>query len=273
MRIPKRIIHIYSVPEGRPEELPLVSRAALANARLLHPGFELVLFNRSRIEAFINDEFPEFRAVFQSIRLPIQRFDFFRYLAVFRLGGFYLDLDVFLAEALDPLLEFECVFPFEELTVSAHLRQRHGMDWELANYGFGAAPGAPFLRAVIDNCVRGFHEPAWAEQMMKGIPRPFRTQFRVPMTTGPGLVSRTFAEQPQLQAGVTVLFPPDVCDEKNWQRFGRFGVHLMQASWRRRDGFLRSRLARIWESRKRAALLQASRALGPTRTGPWSCYP
>ena len=271
--IPKRIIHIYCAPEGQPEALPLACRAAMANAKLLHPDFEHVLFDRARMAAFLESEFPQYRAVIGRFPHPIQRFDFFRYLAVYRLGGFYFDLDVFLARSLEPLLGLGCVFPFEELTISQFLRDEYGMDWEIANYGFGAAPGDPFVGAVIGNCVRGLEEPQWALQMMRGIPRWFRGQFFVPMTTGPGMVSRTLAERPELRRNVAVLFPADVSNESTWHRFGDFGVHLMQAMWRKRDSFIRSRLARFWESRRRASLLRKSRELGPRREGDWRRYP
>lgn len=267
--IPRRIIHVYSAPPGKPAELPLAARAAVAGAQALHPDFEHVLFGRAEMAAFLAREFPQYQDVFAAFPLPIQRFDFFRYLAVYRLGGFYLDLDVYLARSLEPLLACDCVFSFEELTINPFLWREHGLDWELANYAFGAAPGDPFLAAIITNCVRSLHEPRWAARMMQGIPRYFRSQFHAPLSTGPGLVSRTFAEHPELQPGVTVLSPPDVCRERDWHGFGDFGAHLMQASWRKRDGFLRSRLTRLWENRQRAAGMKRSRALGPVRSGPW----
>jgi inositol phosphorylceramide mannosyltransferase catalytic subunit len=271
-KIPRRIIHIYCAPEGCREELPLFNRCALQNVKLLHPHFEHLIFDRTGIQDFLLKEYPEFRQVMDAFPHPIQRFDFFRYLAVYRLGGFYFDLDVFLARRLDPLLEMECVFPFEELTISDYLRRDHHFDWELANYGFGAAPGNQFLGKVIENCVRSLRDRQWASQPMQGIPRPFRGSFLVPMMTGPGMVSRTFAENPALHKTVTVLFPMDVCDENTWQRFGEFGVHLMQASWRKRNGFVLSRVARLWENCKRRKLLQESRALGPIRSGDWRSW-
>src|SRR4249919_2954957 len=108
-KIPKRIIHIYCAPEGQPDKLPLVCQASLASVKLLHPDFEFMLFNEERMNAFMEEEFPEYRQTISSFPLPIQRFDFFRYLAVYRLGGFYFDLDIFLARDLSPLLEEECV--------------------------------------------------------------------------------------------------------------------------------------------------------------------
>lgn len=267
--IPKRIIHIYCAPAGASAELPLACRAAVVNARLLHPGFEHIVFDRPRMEALVRAAFPEYEKAFFSFPLPIQQFDLFRYLAIYKLGGFYFDLDLFLAQSVESLLDHECVFPFEELTLSGLLRDRYKMDWEAANYGFGAGPGNPFLKAIIENCVRGLRDPAWSAEMMRGIPRWFRGQFVVPTMTGPGVVSRTLAENPALAAGVSVLFPRDVCDETGWQKFGEFGVHMMRASWRKRDGFIRGRLSRFWENRRRKHLLKKSSAFGPTRSGAW----
>jgi len=260
-RIPARIIQT-----GKHRDLPLVAQAAVANLKCLNPGFEYVFFDDADVVAFIRQEFPQYQALFESFPFRIQKYDFFRYLAVFRLGGFYFDTDVFLARGLHELLTHRCVFSFEELTINRHLRRNHGMDWEIGNYAFGAAAEHPFMQAVIDNCVRSQREPAWVQPMMQGIPRPFRTDFEVLNSTGPGMLSRTLAENPQLAADVTVLFPPDVCDSGTWHQFGDFGVHLMEGSWRSRGGYLRRRLGNLWEAWTLRRALKASRHLGATRS-------
>lgn len=267
--IPRRIVHVYGAPPGAPDELPLAAQTAVANARLLHPDFEHVLFDRQAISDLLRDSFPEYLDVFMAFEQPIQRFDFFRYLAIYRFGGFYLDLDVYLAHSLEPLLQHDCVFPFEELTIYDHMRHGHGVDWDVANYAFGAAPGHPFIRAVIENCVRGVRDPRWRNEMLRSIPRWARQPYVAPASTGPGLVSRTLAERPDLAPGVTVLFPRDVCCQNGWHTFGEFGVHLMQGSWRRRSGFVRDRLTRWWERRAIARAVSFGQALGPERMGPW----
>lgn len=261
--IPPRLIQT-----GKTRDLSLVEQAALAGLTALNPGWEHVYFADPDVEAFIDREFPQYRSVFDGFRYPIQKFDFFRYLAVYRLGGFYFDLDVFFARGLADLTRASCVFPFEELTISHHLRRSHGMDWEIGNYAFGAAAGHPFLAAVIENCVRAQLDPDWVAPMMAGIPSIFRRDFEVLNTTGPGLISRTLAERSDLAREVTVLFPDDVCDSRHWHQFGHYGVHLMAASWRTRGGFLRRRLARFWENRTRREQFKASQRLGKSRSLP-----
>jgi len=215
-RIPKRIIQT-----GKSLDLPLLSKAAVANVRLLNPDFEYLFFDDLQVKEFIDSHFPEYRHEFHSFRYPIQRYDFFRYLAVYHYGGFYFDLDVFLATGLTDLLDFGCVFPFEELSLNKFLRGQYGMDWEIGNYAFGAAAGHPFILAVIENCIRAKKDPSWAQTMMRSIPRMFRGYFYVFNTTGPGLVSRTLAEYPDASKEVKVLFPENVCDSTKWSRVGR----------------------------------------------------
>lgn len=257
--IPRRIIQT-----AKRRTLSLKQQAMTANVKLLHPDYDYCFFDDSDVEAFVSREFPQYRRVFDAYPSNIQRFDFFRYLAVYRLGGFYFDLDVILARELGPLLETGCVFPFEGLTFSRLLR-RLGMDWELGNYAFGASAGHPFLAGVIDNCVKAQHDPAWVASMMAGVPPLSRAEHRVLYTTGPGLLSRTLAEHPAFATQMTVLFPEDVCDAGSWNVFGGFGVHLMEGTWRPGVSVFRRRLAQKWEARVMDAILRESRRHGTTR--------
>src|SRR5262245_9854401 len=122
-KIPRRIIQT-----GKSTDLPLLAKAAATSLRLLNPDFEYLFFDNSQVEEFIDAEFPQFRPVFDSFPVRIQRYDLFRYLAVYRFGGFYFDTDVLLASSLENLLQFGCVFPFEHLSISSFLCEEYGMD-------------------------------------------------------------------------------------------------------------------------------------------------
>jgi hypothetical protein len=258
--IPKRLIQT-----AKNADHSLRARAMIGALKNLHSDYEYMFFDNRDVEAFVDREFPQYRQVFDSFQFPIQRYDFFRYLAVYRHGGFYFDLDVLLASSLSPLLECGCVFPFEGLTISHFLRNQFKMDWEIGNYAFGAAPGHPFLKAVIENCVGAQADPDWVKPMLRGAPLILRSEYVVLNTTGPGLLSRTLAENPELAKTVTVLFPEDVCDEKCWNCFGHFGVHLMEGSWRTKGRRIRTRLAQKWEYWESRRLLKESRKLGKIR--------
>lgn len=262
--IPRRIIQT-----GKTRQLASLARASSRTLQLLHPDWDYLYFDDNDVQCFISMEFPQYRAVFESFPHRIQRYDFFRYLVVLRFGGFYFDLDVLLSEPLTELLSRRCVFPFEELTLNRYLRDDCDLDWEIGNYAFGAAPGDPFIAAVVENCVRAQRDPAWADALRHGIPAPFRARFEVLNTTGPALVTRTLAERRAAGgADVTILFPTDVCDARQWHAFGRFGTHLMEATWRDRGSFLARKAALFWENRERRRTLEARRHLGRTRALP-----
>jgi len=260
-RIPKRLVQT-----GRAVPRRGLHKAAVTNLRLLNRDFDYWFFDDAAVAAFVNGECPEYRKTFDAYQVPIQKYDFFRYLAIYKYGGFYFDLDVLTERSLEPLVEADCVFPFEGLTFSRLLRDRYDMDWQIGNYAFGAVAGHPFLKAVIDNCVRAQNDPDWVAPMMKGVPRLSRTDFLVLNTTGPGLLSRTLAENSSLARTVTILLPDDVCDSQNWNRFGDVGVHLMDGTWRRRSGCVRSRLANYCEAAAMNRIVRESRSRGKTRT-------
>ncbi len=260
-KIPRRIIQT-----AKSADLPLLAKAAATNLRLLNPDFEYLFFDDAQIEQFIDTEFPEYRPAFDSFSVPIQRYDFFRYLAVYHFGGFYFDTDVLLASGLEDLLDFGCVFPFEHMSLHSFLCKEYGMDWEIGNYAFGAAARHPFLEAIIKNCIRAQQHPEWAEEMMKPIPPMFRSEYFVLDTTGPGLVSRTLAEYPRACDQVKVLFPEDVCDPNSWFRFGDYGVHLQVGTWRKRESLLRRVLHRHWQAATRKTLLKESLKRGAKRS-------
>jgi hypothetical protein len=259
--IPRRIIQT-----GKTKVLSPLMQASVANLKLLHPEWEYLYFDDEDIMVFVGTEFPEYEAVMAGFPNAIQRIDFFRYLAVYRLGGFYFDLDVFLSKSLLPLLDAACVFPFEELTLNRYLSHQCDIDWEIGNYAFGAEAGHPFLGAVIENCVRAQQEPAWLKPMREGIPLLFRSEFEVLNSTGPGLLTRTLAERAVTAADMTILFPPDVCDPAQWHLFGDYGVHMMDGSWRSQASPFHRRILCWWESRARSRTLPGSRRLGAKRS-------
>jgi inositol phosphorylceramide mannosyltransferase catalytic subunit len=262
MTIPKLIIQT-----GKSRDLPMVARASAASIQALNPEFEYLFFDDAAVERFVDTHFSEYRPLFDSFPYRIQKYDFFRYLAVYHHGGFYFDLDIFLARRLHDLCEnHSCVLPFEELSIHGFLSDNYGMDWEVGNYAFGAAAGHPFLRAVIDNCVRAQREPHWPAAMWMRFPRLFREEFYVLDTTGPGLVSRTLAEFSGAHSEVHVLFPPDVCDERHWHHFGDYGVHMQEGSWRAGKSLWRRKLGSLWEGRLRQGCMEAARRRGPIRT-------
>jgi inositol phosphorylceramide mannosyltransferase catalytic subunit len=249
-----------------PAKLPPILQAASLSVRLLHPHFEYRFYDDAMVESFLAEHFPQYQDDCLSFRFRIQKYDFFRYLAIYKFGGFYLDLDVFLVRDLTPLLVSKCVFPFEELTENRYFWKQFRMDWQIGNYAFGAEPGHPFLAALIENCLRAKRVPGWVKPMMLRIPPTLKDHWYIFNTTGPGMLSRTLAENSQLADCIDILFPDDVCDPSTWHKFGEFGVHSMQGSWRSSLGVVGRLLTRRWRHWNLRRILAEGRDRGKERS-------
>jgi hypothetical protein len=188
--IPKLILQTW-----RTSSLPPKFHAAARRVRQLHPDFAYVLFTDEDIVSFVRERCPSWRALFESLaHAPIQRVDLFRYLATYHYGGFYLDLDVHLAQPLHVLLGHRAVFPFERLvegTAHASLRTSTSSSTLVGQYAFGACAGHPFLLAILRSVAKAHTDPAWARVP---VAPPDGDDKTVLYTTGPALVTRAFFE-------------------------------------------------------------------------------
>lgn len=240
-KIPRRIIQT-----GKSLNLDMMEKVSSANVKLINPDFEYLYFTDKDVRDFVGRQFPQYKKMFNSFRFNIQKYDFFRYLAIYHFGGFYFDLDMLLCENLSSLLDHSCVFPFERIGINQYLPKTFNMRWDIGNYAFGAVPGHPFIGAIINNCEKAQGEPDWSQKMLKSIPWIFRKDAYVLCTTGPGLVTRTFAENKDLQSSVTILMPGSIHNRENWNRFGKYGIHVMLSSWRKRRNPFFNLIWRYW---------------------------
>ena len=228
MSIPRRLIQT-----GKSSELKPTARAAVANLTLLHPDWDYLFFDDAAVSRFVTSEFPQYEPIFNGFRHPIQKFDFFRYLAVFRLGGFYFDLDVFLSESVS----IRCAttiasFPSRELTLNRFLRRRHAMDSGRSVTVLLAPRQATAFSKQSSRVRSSQRDATWRAQMVNGIAGGLRSEFYVFNTTGPGLLCRTLAENREAAQEVKVLFPADVCDSETWHQLGAMAF----ISWTVRGG-------------------------------------
>ena len=247
--IPKRIIQT-----GKSRQLSQIEKATTHNIRSLNPDFEYVYFDNDEVNDFVEQTFPEYKKIFHGFKYNIQKYDFFRYLAVYHHGGFYFDLDVLLSESVSDLTMFDCVFPFEQVSFSTYFMRHYKLPWDIGNYAFGATAKNSFIKKVIESVCLAQENPEWASPIIKSIPPFYYPDSIVLCTTGPLLVTRVYAEHPELHESIKVLMPDDICDRKNWNKFGRYGIHLISASWRKPKTYIRKKirtqLTDFWVSRQ-----------------------
>ena len=83
-----------------------------------NPDYEYLFFDDEGIESFLKTEYPHYYETYKKLPIKIQKIDFFRYIAVYHFGGFYLDLDMFCLKSFDELLQYEIIFPVDDIVPS-----------------------------------------------------------------------------------------------------------------------------------------------------------
>jgi hypothetical protein len=157
--IPKIIHQTY--PNAH-QNLPSILEENIRRIMGLNPGWEHRLYDDSEIAEFIGSAYGQ-RVLDYYNRIDEKygaaRADLFRYLLIYKHGGVYLDIKASLEKPLDSVLLADDVYllsrwrnqkgeQFEGWGI--HSRLRHHGHQEFQQWHIIAAPGHPFLRAVIE---------------------------------------------------------------------------------------------------------------------------
>ena len=157
-------------------DLPAALRANVEELRRLNPDWDHRLYDDAMIETFIAEEYGDgILAAYRRIdpRYGAARADLFRYLLVYRVGGVYLDIKSSFAGPISGVIKGDESFIVSRWSNGKGERyEGYGLKPEVAQYPGGelqqwhviAAPGHPFLRAVLLAILRGIdsYRP-WAD--------------------------------------------------------------------------------------------------------------
>ena len=97
--IPK-VIHV----SWKNNSLPKCAKAYLATWRAHHPSWRIALWTDGLMRDFVKSEFPDWLGRYDGFPNPVNRADLWRYVAMFAIGGVYLDLDFESLRPMDELL-------------------------------------------------------------------------------------------------------------------------------------------------------------------------
>ena len=206
--IPKIIIQTWKTVD-----LPIKSVSLVNKLQELHTEYDYKFFTDADIIDFFEKNYPHFLNTFNSFEENIQKFDFFRYVAVYHYGGFYFDLDMDFKQNLDDLCQYDCVFPIEISKLpETHLKA----GFQIGQYAFGASKGNDFLWSIITNIVD-----------KKNRELKMHRQLKVYFTTGPCLVTQLYYEYENKS---TIHLINDKMKRRNF--FGHYAEHKLFGSWK-----------------------------------------
>lgn len=159
--IPKILHQTYFSATDEPAILPPEILQNIERIKALNPNWEHRLYGRDEITRFIGEHYgARILEYFERIdpAYGAARADFFRYLLMYRCGGVYLDVKSTITGALDDFLHADDTFilsqwknqPQEEFAGwGLHYEVKEIEGGEFQQWHIIAAPGHPFLRAVI----------------------------------------------------------------------------------------------------------------------------
>lgn len=215
--IPKRLLLTHVSRNSLEPKL----RYCLQRMKEMHPDWEFVFFSDGDCRDFVKQKAPEFAELYDWYPRAVMRADLFRLLAVYRLGGFYLDTDFLVESPMDPLVGNSAVFTIEERLEGSFLRSRFPPwmsrfvgKWSIANYAFAAEEGHPFLRAILDQVIS-----RTADFHVEDV-----TNLDILHSTGPDALTVAYYQDHERWQDVTIL-NAEGC------RFGEHGQHLVHSIW------------------------------------------
>jgi hypothetical protein len=176
-----RIIH-QTYPDAH-RNLPSIIEQNVRKITALNPGWEHRLYDDNDIARFIESNYgPRVLDYYNRLneKYGAARADLFRYLLMYRHGGVYLDIKASLDRPLDSVLLPQDVYllsrwrnrkgeQFEGWGIHSRLRQIGRQEFQ--QWHIIAAPGHPFLKAVIETVLRNIdsYSPAWDDTGRNGV--------------------------------------------------------------------------------------------------------
>jgi mannosyltransferase OCH1-like enzyme len=150
--IPKIIIQTWKT-----KIIPNKYKNDINSIKKFNSDFQFLFFSDEDIDFFINKNYPQYYDTYNKLPIKIQKIDFFRYIAIYHYGGFYLDLDMTGFYPLKDILKYDCVFPIEQKISKTKCNMKRfknfcdkNVNIILGQYAFGAKPNNKFIKTLID---------------------------------------------------------------------------------------------------------------------------
>lgn len=218
--IEKNIIQTW-----KSNDIPTKYDNLINSIKKYNPDYNYMFFTDEDIKVFLKEKYHHYYETYLKLPLKIQRIDFFRYIAVYHYGGFYLDLDVLCLKSFDDLLQYECIFPVDEMISEQMCKNKrykyfckNNTKILLGQYAFAAISNNTFIKTLVDNIHNNID--IIVESYKK---RNFENY--VYMTTGPDYVTKEYIKYKDKQ-NIHIL------QNGKRQYFGDYAKHEYFGSWK-----------------------------------------
>jgi len=218
-QIPKIIIQTWKSQTVPQRYIPLIDSVKTNN-----PDYQYLFFTDDDIINFFKLYYPQYLNTYLNLPIIIQRIDFFRYVAVYHYGGFYLDLDMSVIKNFDTLLNYSCIFPVDEYLDTRFCKYERYKDFcenkqgfLLGQYAFAASPKHPFIKSLIDKINTNLNK------YIKYV--DFNSQDYIYKSTGPDFVTNAYMNYNNKNS-IKIL------DVGRRQYFGDFAKHNYFGTWK-----------------------------------------
>lgn len=220
--IPKIIIQTW-----KDDKIPDKYKNDIESVRKYNPDYKYLFFTDDDIETFLKNFYPIYYLTYLKLPILIQKIDFFRYVAIYHYGGFYLDLDMTCLYPLDDLLDYDCVFPVDQNIKPERCRMKRlkkycqkGMNILLGQYAFGAKPKNDFIKTLIDTIHRNI-DTYIEDHKTEG-----HTLQYVYSSTGPDFVTDVYIEYNKKDEIHILEYDAS-------QFFGKYAKHNYYGTWKK----------------------------------------
>ena len=227
--IPKRIIQVWfdKHPKRQTDnsrKYPKKFDKYVETVKQMNPDYEYMFFDKDQAEFFLQQHYPHYYSTYLRLPVFIQKIDFFRYIAIYHYGGFYMDLDIQSLLPLDEkIIQHKAVFPVDEYVIAEaqHMKRfrrfhKNGIDFLLGQYAFGAVAGHAFIKRLADK----IHDNIDTYERLVEPGEQY-----VYSTTGPDFVADQYMDFTEKED----IF---ILDNGKRQMFGDYGKHEYVGTWK-----------------------------------------
>jgi len=219
IQIPKIIIQTWKTNDIPTKYLDLVNSIKTHN-----PDYKYMFFSDIDIENFLKHNYPKYYETYLKLPIIIQKIDFFRYVAIYHYGGFYMDLDIECSKSFNPLLKYSCIFPIDDVITNKMCGLtryknfcKNKQKFLLGQYAFASVPKHPFIKNLIETI--NLNVDNYIKYLL-----PNNNDY-VYKTTGPDFVTNLYVDY-QDKTDILIL------NNNKRQYFGDFAQHKYFGSWK-----------------------------------------